>query len=136
MKLDLDEELVDAREAFKNAEKEKNPDKKSEELENGVDILDSYIEEHPNAPGEIIEYITNLRRSYTRRLVEQLLLVNYIEFNTWCKYYIILFTRLKVEIDYERAHNLEFDRRFIEFDEKKGDDGKSYKDILIGLLNE
>lgn len=94
------EEVVDARRCLEAAEKELNPERKIEELEEGVELLDLYIEENPDMPESTRTLIINLRRSHTRRLLVQLFSLKEIEIENWFKYIVLLITKLKNEMDY------------------------------------
>ena len=71
--MDLPKEIVEAREYLEKAETETNAERKIEELKEGIDLVELYLEDNPDASYEVKTLIKNLRRSHTRRLLSQIL---------------------------------------------------------------
>ncbi|MFZ5655419.1 MAG: hypothetical protein ACOY42_13620 [Pseudomonadota bacterium] len=109
------EGIAEARRFLERAEGETNPQRKIEELKQGVDLLDLYVEERPDAPEDTLTYITNLRRSHTRRLLVQLLSLKQIEIETWILYIVLLVTKLRDEVDYVTSQDPTLKTNYAEF---------------------
>jgi hypothetical protein len=73
------------------------------------------VEEHPDAPEDTLTYITNLRRSHTRRLLVQLLSLRQIEIKTWIQYIVLLVTKLKDEVGYVTSQDPTLKTNYDEF---------------------
>ncbi len=71
----MPEDIIEARGCLERAEKETNPDIKVIELQKGIDLLECYIDDYPESSEYIVNYIKNLRRAHTRRLLLQLLAI-------------------------------------------------------------
>ena len=106
--MNLPEDIEDAREYFKRAEKENNPEEKYDCLEQALELLDAYVDQTPNLSKEIKDYIKNMRGAYTRRLLQQLFSIKRPEFHVWLDYIVLLTSRLKneMEIAIENDQNL------------------------------
>lgn len=113
--MDIPRDIIEARLFLEQAEKELNPERKVEELQEGIDLLDLYIEEHPELLGEMSILIKNIRRSHTRRLLSQLLSIKNIEIETWFEYIVLLITKLKNEMNYAFKNDPELKRNYEEF---------------------
>lgn len=98
--MNLPNEIVEARASLEQAEKESDPIRKYEELRDGLDSIEFYLEEHQDPPEDLTTYVVNLKRSHTRRLLTQLLLLTNIEIDVWLKYVVLLITELENEVKY------------------------------------
>ncbi|MFH1581244.1 MAG: hypothetical protein ABIC39_04130 [Pseudomonadota bacterium] len=108
--------IIEAQHLLNKAVKEDNPQRKAEDLRKGLDLLALYIAENSEAPDETLAYIANLRRNYTRRLLQQLVLHHQIvEIEKWIDYIVLLITRLKNEIDYALSQEMSLKRIYNEF---------------------
>lgn len=94
------DEIVEAKTSFEQAEKESDPLRKYEELRNGIDSIDFYLEEHQDPSEDLTKYIVNLKRSHTRRLLSQLLSLTNVEIDVWLKYVVLLITELEDEMKF------------------------------------
>lgn len=101
----LPEDVLEGRRLLERAEQETDPERKIEALKEGVDLLDLYVEEHPDAPENTLTYITNLRRSHARRLLVQLLALKHIEIEIWLQYIVLLITKLRDEVDHATSQD-------------------------------
>ena len=109
------EEIVEARSLLAQAENETNPKRKVEELKEGIDLLDLYVEENTDIPEAIKTRITNIRRSHTRRLLSQLLSTKIIEIEVWLEYVLLLMTKLKTEMEFATENDPELKKNYDEF---------------------
>ena len=108
-------EITEARTYLEQAERESDPQRKIEQLKGGIELLEFYLEENPDASHEIAKYIRNLRTAHTRRLLSQLLSIKNIEIETWVEYYLLLITRLKDEVGYVTEQDPELKRNYYKF---------------------
>jgi len=113
--MELPTEIAEARTHLERAEKEYLPDRKIEELEEGIKIIEYYLEDNPTPFPEVAQYITNLRRSHTRRLLSQLPSIKKAEINVWFSYIILIFTKLINEITFITDEDPELKRNYEEF---------------------
>ena len=98
--MNLPNEIVEARASLEQAEKESDPIRKYEELRDGLDSIEFYLEENQDPPKDLTTYVVNLKRSHTRRLLTQLLSLTNIEIDVWLKYVVLLITELENEVKY------------------------------------
>ena len=111
----MPEDIIEARGCLERAEKETNPDIKVIELQKGIDLLECYIDDYPESSEYIVNYIKNLRRAHTRRLLIQLLAIKNINIVTWFKYILLLLAKLKDEMEHLTEHDPELKKNFVEF---------------------
>jgi hypothetical protein len=98
--MDIPREIREAQSSFERAEKERDPYQRAKELEKAIDLLNSFLEENPDPSEKIRTHITNLRRTHTRRLLDQVPTLNISDIKTWVKYIRLLTLELKDERDY------------------------------------
>jgi hypothetical protein len=103
--MSLPNEIVEAKASLEQAEKESDPIRKYEELRDGLDSIEFYLEEHQDPPEDLRTYIVNLKRAHTRRLLTQLLSLTNIEIDVWLKYVVLLITELENEMKYAIQSN-------------------------------
>ena len=82
-------EIEEARALLDAAEKERDPERKLAALEEALDLLDE--------AGEA-KIASNLRRSYTRRLIGQLFMLKRADVLTWFDYARLLLLRMEPEV--------------------------------------
>jgi hypothetical protein len=98
--MNIPNEIVEVRTSLEQAEKETDPIKKYEELRDGLDSIEFYLEEQQDPPEDLTLYIVNLKRSHTRRLLTQLISLMNLEIDVWLKYVVILITELQDEVKF------------------------------------
>ena len=113
--MEIPEDIKDARSFLEQAEKESDPEKKLDELNDALDLLDSYVDGNPDITEKIKIYIRNMRRAHTRRLLNQLVSVRGIDIRTWFDYIVLLTTKLKIEMDFVIEEDPELKKNFDEF---------------------
>jgi len=113
--MDLPIEMKEARALLEQAERATDPEMKERALREALDILDSYEEDHPDTKSAERTVLINLRRSHTRRLLDQLLTIRNVEFGTWVKYVILLMLRLKSDVESVLQERPELRKKYDEF---------------------
>ena len=113
--MELPKDIIEARNYLEQAEKERNPERKVDELKGGIELLEFYLEDNPDSSQELVTYITNLRRSHTRRLLSQLLALKKIEIETWLQYIVLIVVKLKEEVKYVTEQDPELNKNYKEF---------------------
>jgi hypothetical protein len=98
--MNIPNEIVEVRTSLEQAEKETDPIKKYEELRDGLDSIEFYLEEQQDPPEDLTLYIVNLKRSHTRRLLTQLISLMNLEIDVWLEYVVILITELQDEVKF------------------------------------
>jgi hypothetical protein len=98
--MNIPEEISKACSFLKSAEKENDGEEKAIKFEKGMDYIESYIENNPDISDELRTYITNLRRSYMRSLLNQLHLIIAKTGMYECVLYIIILEREKESVNY------------------------------------
>ncbi len=96
MEKELPEDVRKARSFLKEIERSGSHLKKIRYFENGINILDDYLEDSPQSPHK--EFIMNIKLTYTRSLIKQL---NEIrpDMDEWVDYCSLLFSKVKKEVD-------------------------------------
>lgn len=98
--------LDEARRLLQAAEAEADPERKLAALEEALDLLEEV--ENTTLAG-------NLRRSYTRRLIVQLVQLRKVDVLTWFDYARVLLVRLQPEVASALQEDPELKRRHEEF---------------------
>jgi hypothetical protein len=75
----IPKEIEDARALLEKAQSIHDPAQKISTLEQAIDLLDSYVEEHSDLPGTEKTLIVNIRRSHTRHLINRLSLLHGVD---------------------------------------------------------
>ena len=97
--MDIPDEIKEARKLLEDAERSNKPERKAILLEEGLDKMESYVDEHQNLSDSVLNFISNIRIAHTRRLLIQLSSIQDIEIGLWFEYTKILFLRLKKECE-------------------------------------
>jgi hypothetical protein len=87
----------DARKLLVQAEAETEPDEKVAALEEALDLIDLVLEEAPEDAKERT-LVANLRRSYARRLLVQLVALRSADILMWFGYAQLLLTRMREDV--------------------------------------
>ena len=90
-------ELEEARQLFEKAERETDPDRKFASLEEALDLIDDFSDEHPAESAELL-FAHNLRRSNLHRLLSQLADMRNLQIESWFKYIKLLLLRIEPEV--------------------------------------
>ncbi|MBW1989945.1 MAG: hypothetical protein JRI97_10425 [Deltaproteobacteria bacterium] len=96
----IPKEIEEAKDRFEKAEVLTDPNKKAEELNEGLDLIELYLEDNPNCSPDIKQYIKNLKRAHTRVLLRQLTELPEVDMETWINYIILFAIKLKDVVDY------------------------------------
>lgn len=113
--MDLPNDIIEARNHLELAEKASNPERKINELKEGIDLIEFYLENNSGLSEELKTFITNLRRAHTRRLLSQLLSVKKIDFETWLQYIVFIITKLEQEVEFTTNQDPELKKNYDEF---------------------
>lgn len=87
----------DARKLLVLAEAESEPDEKVAALDEALDLIELVFEEAPEGAKEVT-LVTNLRRSYARRLLVQLTAQRSADLLMWFAYAQLLLTRMREDV--------------------------------------
>ena len=90
MKIHDTEDIQEAIRLLKQSEEVSDPVAKIKNFEEGIGLLDCYLEETPNVVVEQSMRIQNLKMSYTRRLLAQLPNLMNIDILVWFDYFKVL----------------------------------------------
>lgn len=108
------DDLDNARSLLAQAETERDPVRKLAALEEALDFLEA-ADQETEAGSRAKVLVANLRRSYMRRLVTQLLDLKGSDLPTWFAYAQFLLVRLRSDVRAVLAENPELERRYEEF---------------------
>jgi len=89
--------LQEAREQFALSESESDPTAKLDALEEALALVDELLEE-PGIPQTDKTVAHNVRRSYLRTLLQQLIQLRNVEILDWCGYIRLLMIDYKKEV--------------------------------------
>ena len=112
MEKDLPEDIRKARSLLKQFEESGSHSNKIRCFENGINILDDYLEGFPQSPHK--KLIMNIRLSYTRSLINQLKKIS-PEMDEWFDYCSLLFFKVSKEVDQIRETNPELKANYEDF---------------------
>ena len=93
-----DPDVEEARSLLAHADAERDPVRKLAALEEALDLLDVVEEDSPKGSQEKT-LARNLRRSYTRRLLTQLVQLKSVDLLTWFDYAQFLLLRLQKDVE-------------------------------------
>jgi hypothetical protein len=93
-----DPDVEEARSLLAHADAERDPVRKLAALEEALDLLDVVEEDSPEGSQEKT-LARNLRRSYTRRLLTQLVQLKSVDLLTWFDYAQFLLLRLQKDVE-------------------------------------
>jgi hypothetical protein len=94
----VDTDLEEARSLLAQADAERDPVRKLAALEEALDLLEVVEEDSPESSKEKT-LARNLRRSYTRRLLTQLVQLKSVDLLTWFNYAQFLLIWLRKDVD-------------------------------------
>lgn len=84
-------------------------------LTEGIEILQFYEEDNPEISNELRTYVTNVRRSHTRRLLYQLVEKQNLDIEVWFQYVLLLLNKLKEEKQYLIERDPELKKKYDKF---------------------
>ena len=113
--MDIPEDILTARSFFERAESETDPKRKLYNIKKAIETIESYLEENQDVPVHVKEFIRNLKRAHTRRLLVQLVSINDIDIETWLDYIIVFITKLKDETKYVKEQDQELKKNYNDF---------------------
>ena len=93
----MDQAIDEIRETFGRVEAETDPDLKFEYLEEALDLVDDFLQD--NSESKDATVVRNLRRTYLRRLLGQLVQMRKVEIDSWLNYTKLFTFRVGPEID-------------------------------------
>ena len=91
-------DVEEARSLLAHADAERDPVRKLAALEEALDLLD-VVEEDSSEGSQEKTLARNLRRSYTRRLLTQLVQLKSVDLLTWFDYAQFLLLRLQKDVE-------------------------------------
>ena len=89
-------DITEARKLLREFEHIEDHSVRARKFEDALELLDSYLPEDNSQAGRIA---ANLRRTYTRKLLEQLPSLHSLDIDDWFSYSVLLMTKLKNEVD-------------------------------------
>ena len=90
------DEVKEAVNLLKEFEKSESHTKRTRNFNDGIDLLNDYVEENPDSPHLV--FIENIKTSYTRKLLEQLNNIKQIEIVDWVYYWALLLLKINSEV--------------------------------------
>lgn len=91
-------DITKARMLLDEAGKTPDPEQRIHKIKEGLELLDNYLDEHPNLENAELQRITNLKHSYARQMLTQLPNPYYININTGWDYFEVLTETLSNEV--------------------------------------
>jgi hypothetical protein len=101
MNNDEPSDISEARELLRDFERTEDHSERVRKLEDALDLLNSYLSDHEKT-GRLA---MNLRRTYTRKLLEQLPLLHFLSIDDWFSYSNLLILELQEDVDCLCAEN-------------------------------
>jgi len=101
-------DITEARKLLRDFERTENHSERVRKFEDALDLLNSYSSDHDKA-GQLA---TNLQRTYTRKLLEQLPSLHLLDIDDWFSYSSLLLTKLKKDVDYISAEDEQLKKNF------------------------
>lgn len=92
-------DIEEARGLLFRAEAESDPSRKLTALDEALDLLEIITAVDSSASEHEKTLAANLRRSHTRRLLEQLVLLRHVDMKVWFDYVYLLFRKLKSDVE-------------------------------------
>ena len=108
MSEDHSSELQEAIKLLKNFEKATDQSERIEYFEEAIDILDSLVDDFSTN----IQLVTNLRLTYTRKLLEHLPSMEGVNIDDWVDYTKILLLKVNKEVDVITSKNEELKQKY------------------------
>ncbi len=102
----IPEEFIEGRGLFEKAEKESDPIIKLALLQDGLDFIESSINDYPDEE-KLLTLTNNLKLSQIRNILTYLGSFQFIDINIWFDYIIFLNCRLKIEDELQKNHYLQ-----------------------------
>lgn len=127
MTKDLPKELREARTLFEEFERSNSHSKKVRCFEDAIQILSDYIQENPCSSN--LQFIENIRFSYTRRLLEQLKNIGNVEMDVWFDYLSLTIFKVENETNQILLENPMLRQKYEEFK-------ALWKDEFVKLVNQ
>ena len=116
----IPEEINESRSFLELADKENDPIAKLGFLQDGFDLLESYLDDCLNQNKDLAN---NLKKTHALNVLNQLNLLQNIEMGIWLKYFLFFNDYFKFEIE-----------RGIQQDEDFGECYKKFEDFWIGIF--
>jgi len=88
-------DISEARELLRKFELTEDHSRRVRYFEDALDLLDSYPPEQSNSQARLA---ANLRRTYTKKLLEQLPNFHFIDIDDWFSYSVLLLIELEPEV--------------------------------------
>jgi len=106
--------LVDAVELLKSFEKSNDHSRRTRNFEDAFEILNTYLQDTPDTSHR--KFIENLKRTYTRKLLEQLPSLSTLDIDDWfgyCKLLLMSVSNETEELSKENPHLRQNAKKFI-----------------------
>jgi len=109
----IPEEIIESRSFLERADKANDIGTKLNFLQDGFDLLDSYMDDFP---GQNINLINNLKETHTLSALNQLNLLQNIEMSVWLDYFLFFNGYFKFESDSRIQQDRDLEKRYIIFE--------------------
>jgi len=110
----IPEEIIESRSFLERADKANDIVTKLSFLQDGFDLLDSYIDDFP---GQNINLINNLKKTHTLSALNQLNLLQNIEMSVWLDYFLFFNGYFKFESGSGIQQDRNLEKRYIIFED-------------------
>lgn len=80
-------------------------------FEHALDLLDIYLPDNE----KMGQLAINLRRTYTRKLLEQLPSLKHLDISNWFTYVLLLVSKLQNDVEHISTENAQLKKNFEEF---------------------
>jgi hypothetical protein len=104
-------DITEARGLLRDFERIEDHSERVKKFEYALELLDSYLSDNEKS-GQLA---INLKRTYTRKLLEQLPSLKFLNINDWFSYALLLLTTLQNDVDYICTENKQLKKNFDEF---------------------
>jgi Txe/YoeB family toxin of Txe-Axe toxin-antitoxin module len=104
-------DITEARGLLRDFERIEDHSVRVKKFEDALELLDSYLSDHEKPE----QLAINLQRTYTRKILEQLPSLKYLDINDWFLYALLLLTKLQKDVDYICTENEQLKKKFDEF---------------------
>lgn len=89
-------DITEARDLLREFERIEDHSIRTRKFEDALELLDPYL---PEDNSQVSHIAANLRRTYTRKLLEQLSCLHFLDIDDWFSYAMLLLTKLNNEVD-------------------------------------
>jgi len=97
MNRNLSPDLIEAMRLLEAFEKSKDHSERTRDFEDAIEILNGYLQDSQDSSHRVV--VVNLKRTYTRKLLEELPLLSGLDLNDWLDYSKILLLSVSNEVE-------------------------------------